>query len=156
MEYKIELPPSFWASVNKTESCWLWSRAITKQGYGTYTWNGKQRQVHRISYEAYLGSIPPKLVVDHICYVGHCVNPQHLQLVTIKQNTENRRGATKRSQTGVRGVYLDNKRGGYRATVVHNRKQYNVGRFFDIGEAEAAVIAKRRELFTNNLQDMNK
>ena len=85
--------------------------------------------------------------LDHICHNRACVKPEHLRLVTNKQNQEHRRGATARSQTGVRGVspHL----GLWRAQVGHHNENITVGYFDTIAEAEAAVIAKREELFTH-------
>jgi hypothetical protein len=48
----------------------------------------------------------------------------------------------------VRGVYPS--RGRWRAQVVHNGKVFRVGTFGTIAEAEAAVIAKRNELYGHN------
>jgi len=48
---------------------------------------------------------------------------------------------------------MDARSGRWRATVGHCGKQYRVGMFLDIADAEAAVIAKRNELFTNNNAD---
>lgn len=69
--------------------------------------------------------------------------------MTHKQNTENRAGAPANSTTGVRGVYFISKNR-YEAKVRHNGKRIHVGRFDTLEEAEAAVIAKRNELYTHN------
>lgn len=42
-------------------------------------------------YEAFVGPIPDGLQIDHLCRVRHCVNPAHLEPVTIAENV--RRGA---------------------------------------------------------------
>jgi hypothetical protein len=76
-----------------------------------------------------------------------------LRVVTYKQNSENRNGAYATSGTGVRGVSWDKTRGLYRATVVHNYKQVQVGRYETLEEAAEAAKAKRLELFTHNIQD---
>ena len=61
---------------------------------------------------------------------------------------EHRSGAARHSKTGVRGV--SPKRNGYRATIGHNGEHYTIGTYSTIAEAEAAVIAKRLEVFTHN------
>jgi hypothetical protein len=90
--------------------------------------------------------------VDHACHNRACVNPDHLRLASPKQNQENRRGAASSNRSsGVRGVTYG--RGKWIASVQHNGKRYNCGGFSSVEEAEAAVVAKRLELFTHNIVD---
>lgn len=80
----------FWAKVNKTPGCWLWT-AATSKGYGSFGMpDRRQRLAHRLSYELLVGPIPEGLVLDHLCRVRNCVNPAHLEPVTAAENT--RRG----------------------------------------------------------------
>ncbi len=88
----LTVPPvQFWKYVNKTETCWLWTGYIQKQGYGQFTAPGnpgrKKNRAHRYAYELMIGPIPEGLVTDHLCRVRHCVNPEHLELVTTAENT---------------------------------------------------------------------
>lgn len=78
----------FWNKVAKTtpNECWLWIPRLGGGGYGQIYIKGKQRYVHRVSYELANGPIPHGLVVDHICKVRHCVNPAHLRAVTTREN----------------------------------------------------------------------
>ena len=69
--------------------CWLWT-ASTSNGYGIIKVRGRFRGAHRVSYEIYRGAIPPGFVTDHLCRVPCCVNPDHLEVVTIGENV--RRG----------------------------------------------------------------
>lgn len=81
------LPPRFWAKVElQADGCWLWIAARTTTGYGTYTVEGATRRAHRVSYEVLIGEIPVGLVLDHLCRVRACVNPQHLEPVTHQVN----------------------------------------------------------------------
>lgn len=41
---------------------------------------------HRVVYEHELGPIPAGLTLDHLCRVRSCVNPAHLEPVTIGVN----------------------------------------------------------------------
>jgi hypothetical protein len=81
------------------------------------------------------------------------VRPDHLRPATQKQNQENLSGARSDSKTGVRGVCWDKRRRKWRAQVGHNGTVIYVGNFSSIAEAEAAVIARRNELFTHNALD---
>ena len=42
---------------------------------------------HRWSYQHHIGPVPEGLVLDHLCRVRHCVNPDHLEPVTSRENT---------------------------------------------------------------------
>lgn len=63
---------------------------------------------------------------------------------------ENLSGAYSNSSTGVRGVWWVARLKKWRGSVRHN-KEIAFGEWFDnLADAEAAVIAKRNELFTHN------
>lgn len=66
--------------------CWIWTSNLNK-GYGRF-WTVKSGLVeaHRWSYEYYVGPIPDGLQIDHLCRVHSCVNPQHLEPVTQREN----------------------------------------------------------------------
>lgn len=74
--------------------CWIWLGALTKWGYGNFTYikNGKRSWIgaHRFSYLHFKGLIPPHTELDHLCRVTCCVNPDHLEPVSHRENT--RRG----------------------------------------------------------------
>jgi hypothetical protein len=78
----------FWAKVNKTDTCWLWTACKKADGYGQIgVGGGKLKSAHRLSYEMHVGPIPPGLVIDHLCRIRHCVNPAHMEAVTPQVNT---------------------------------------------------------------------
>lgn len=81
----------FWAKVDKTGDCWLWTAGRNRQGYGEFatrqTDNPKTRVAHRIAYELVVGPIPEGLVLDHLCRNPPCVNPAHVEPVTVGENT---------------------------------------------------------------------
>lgn len=67
--------------------CWLWSGDSVKGGYGRIGNNGRKWLAHRLSYIIFNGKIPNGLTVDHKCVQPNCINPQHLEAVTMKENT---------------------------------------------------------------------
>lgn len=79
--------------------CWLWSGCTKSKGHGASLYGhirlsgheGKWRNAHRVSYELYVGPIPDGLTVDHLCGNTLCVNPAHLEAVTIAENTRRAR-----------------------------------------------------------------
>ena len=73
--------------VNKTETCWMWTGTKVTGGYGSFSLKGKSVRAHRFAYEFYKGKIPEGLTIDHLCIVPPCVNPDHLEAVTMRENT---------------------------------------------------------------------
>lgn len=75
----------FWSKVDKTSTCWLWT-GRTHDGYGRFELGRKSLRAHRVSFTLAGGEIPEGLVLDHICRVRNCVNPEHLRAVDNKAN----------------------------------------------------------------------
>lgn len=138
---------------DKSGECWVWTGNKHPYGYGMLSYQGRMRYAHRVWFELVNGPVDASLDVDHMCHNPSCVKPEHLQAVTHKQNGENQTNVQINNKSGVRGVHWDKARNKWAAKVKHNYREYNIGRFNTIDEAEAAVIAKRNELFTNNLLD---
>lgn len=76
----------FWAKVDKTGHCWIWQAAPSSSGYGTFKVHGRTEQAHRFAYELLVDQIPFGLTIDHICRVRMCVNPDHMEVVTLREN----------------------------------------------------------------------
>ncbi len=73
-----------------TESgCWIWmgySQTVRGATYGS-CWNGSRYiRSHRAVYENIKGVVPDGLVLDHLCRVTLCCNPDHLEPVTTRTN----------------------------------------------------------------------
>ena len=65
--------------------CWEWTGSRDRQGYGKANAIG-QTLAHRIVYEVLAGPIPEGLTLDHLCRNRACVNPDHLEPVTMTVN----------------------------------------------------------------------
>lgn len=76
----------FWSKVEKTNNCWNWTAASTPLGYGRFSSQGKLVYAHRYSYELFKDDIPDGLELDHLCRNPSCVNPDHLDVITHKEN----------------------------------------------------------------------
>ena len=78
--------PDFWDRAERAPSgCWLWpTRSVV--GYGTITVAGRAVGAHRRAYELARGPIPAGMTLDHLCRVRACVNPDHLEIVTLREN----------------------------------------------------------------------
>lgn len=80
----------FLKKVNKTDSCWIWTGTCHdspgRLAYGRFWHNNKMKMAHRFSYELHIGNIPDGLQLDHLCRNPPCVNPEHLEPVTAREN----------------------------------------------------------------------
>ena len=66
--------------------CILWTGARSSRGYGSFAFEGKVVPAHRWAYEQAHGPVPAGLHIDHLCRVPACVNPEHLEPVTPREN----------------------------------------------------------------------
>lgn len=72
---------------------WTGYRNTARKGYGRFKFDGKRVMAHRWAYEWANGpeSIPDGFQIDHLCRNTMCVAPEHLEVVTPRENT--RRGS---------------------------------------------------------------
>lgn len=84
------------ASSVDVADCWLWNRARKGSGYGNVNWAGRWTQAHRWVWENLVGPVPSGMHLDHLCRVRHCVNPDHLEVVTPAVNAARSAKAVKR------------------------------------------------------------
>lgn len=68
------------------DGCWHWIGSKNRKGYGHFLWHGVGPMAHRCAWTLLRGPIPEKLQVDHLCKVRSCVNPDHMELVTLQEN----------------------------------------------------------------------
>lgn len=72
--------------------CWVW-QGYQRRGYGRIMGKTRHDTAHRLSYELFVGPIPAGLTIDHLCHNTLCVNPAHLEAVTLRENIARRDNA---------------------------------------------------------------
>lgn len=80
--------------VETENGCLIWQGGHSGNGrgggYGRICIDGATVATHRLVYVHFNGIIPPKKQVDHTCGNRLCCNPNHLELVTHKENQKRR------------------------------------------------------------------
>ena len=70
--------------IDETTGCWIWQRGFigSGTGYGELRHNGTTEYAHRYYYEIAMGSIEEGKHLHHTCNNSHCVNPEHLLVLS--------------------------------------------------------------------------
>ena len=87
----------FESRIKQDGDCWIWTGAISGGGYGTLSVRSRSQLAHRWSYEYHVAPIPEGLEIDHLCGRPRCVNPQHLEPVTHRENVMRSNGIAARN-----------------------------------------------------------
>jgi hypothetical protein len=78
-------------------SCQIWTGPTSGDGrggdYPRMSLDGQTVAVHIVSWTNEHGFVPGKKQLDHLCRCRRCVNPDHLELVTHRQNQKRRDAA---------------------------------------------------------------
>ncbi len=72
--------------LDEVTGCWVWTRYLDASGYGRLRVDGRKTLAHRAAFELLRGPIPEGLQIDHLCRRRACVNPDHLEPVSLQEN----------------------------------------------------------------------
>src|SRR3954468_21995491 len=82
MPAKKPIEDSLHDMTHVTPTCWIWMGYKNKKGYGSL----RGRGAHVVAWELRHGPVPEGLQLDHTCLNKACVNPDHLEPVTNREN----------------------------------------------------------------------
>lgn len=85
----------FLSKISVSESgCWEWIGQLRK-GYGIFSLKNQSKTAHRIMYELMKDvKLEKGVELDHLCKNRKCVNPDHIEKVSGKDNTLRGMGPT--------------------------------------------------------------
>lgn len=75
------------ASRNEETGCLEWQAYVMPNGYATMSYYKKTTVAHRLALKFSGREIPEGMWVDHLCRNRRCINPDHLDIVTPRENT---------------------------------------------------------------------
>lgn len=140
---KVKLQPN---------GCLEWRGHIRKNGYGMFKTEGQTVYAHRWAYLQVFSCIPAGLELDHLCRNRACVNWQHLEPVTGKENlrrsplhkaTARARGLASKKRIDLpEGVSAKGKK--FRARIRINGKQHYLGTFLTPEQASQIYVFAAR------------
>lgn len=117
----LDLPERFESKISPEPNtgCWLWTGAVRADGYGIAWFRNSNQYAHRTVY-THLRCDPGASQLDHLCRVRCCVNPDHLEVVTQKINTQ-------RGLVGVAHKAMTHCRRGHEFTPENTRADFSRG-----------------------------
>lgn len=77
----------FWTNIeHNSQGCWLWRGAKNNLGYGCTWYMGQAYVAHRLAWKLWGNVLQSGLELDHLCKNRNCINPNHLEAVTHREN----------------------------------------------------------------------
>lgn len=151
----------FWAKVDMTAGetgCWLWTGATQRWGYGVLQRGGRGKGLvaaHRLAYELCLGTVPEGLCVLHRCDTPACVNPAHLFLGTLADNSQDMAGKGRCGRQRYPQIYPRGERiaqsklteaqvKNIRIEAAQGESQRTIARRYDVAQSTIGEILLRR------------
>lgn len=120
--------------------------SLSPKGYVLIGVDGCVYRAHRLAWLYVYGEFP-KLYIDHINRIKTDNRIENLRDVSISVNNENKNSSSiYKKSCNVLGVSREKNHKRWRAVITINKKQFHIGYFDTIEEAEAAYVAEKRKL----------
>ena len=131
------------ANRDRTTGCWEWPYSTTSTGYGQVWCNQEHWKAHRLA--AHLdGRTPGTLFVCHTCDNRRCVNPAHLFLGTVQDNTDDMMSKGRVSRGESRSKLHAGQVLSVRELLAEGEQQKSVAKRFGVSPATISDIANGR------------
>lgn len=125
--------------------CWLWSACKLAYGYGLFTYDGRLRTAHRVSWLISGRTLTDEDCVLHKCDTPACVNPDHLFVGTQAENMADkvrkdraakgtRNGSAKLTPTNVAEI---------RRRLADGERQRRIAADYGVGQALISSISRK-------------
>ncbi len=82
-----------WVKMGTPKECWPWLGSLNTDGYPTCMPVAQSRKrlgkvfyPHRLMFHWFKHPLPNDLTIDHLCKNRRCLNPDHMEAVTIAEN----------------------------------------------------------------------
>lgn len=139
----------FLSHVKKTDTCWIWTGAKSRHGYGATSINNPKknnRGAHRASYELFKGDVPQDKLVCHSCDNRLCVNPDHLWIGTPKDNSQDmtKKNRCQKGNNHNRAILDEDKVIYIRFLCDNGFKKPEIANFFGVDPDTIRLIARRK------------
>lgn len=127
-------------NLDPTTGCWLWSGAVSSNGYGNVNHGGKWFSAHRLYYWLHYGDIPEGILVCHSCDNKQCVNPSHLWLGTNKDNSQD---MSRKGRTGLRSKLGESDYGDVFQLYTMGISQRELAKRYNLSQSGVSTILTR-------------
>ncbi len=133
--------------------CWEWDLTRTEFGYGKITLKQKKFNksliAHRLYYQLVVDYIPDNLVLGHKCDNPPCINPDHMEVTTQRENNAKGIGVT---ADNLRKTACDN---GHKFTQENTGRYKNGWRYCRTCSRLRSKASHRKRTLRNNAKGLN-
>ena len=129
--------------------CWVWTGSVTGKGYGHISNKGVDFGAHRTSWELHRGPIPKGMKVLHRCDTPPCVNPDHLWLGTLSDNSldmykKNRKATLKQLYGSARTALTREQVQAIRERYSKGYSQTQVSKEYGVSQTHVGLIVRHK------------
>lgn len=143
--YDKDLGKFFWKKPQRNAKQWSEAGCFNDRGYKRIGLKNKHYYVHRLVWLCETGNFPSG-IVDHKNRDKTDNRFLNLREVSFAENAQNIVNPHGKSNSGLRGVFYDERYKKYRAYIFVNGKRKNLGSFDDAESAKSAYLSAKKVL----------